>query len=1134
MTEETRSKTDELLERRRQRLERLAAKRAAANSPSISSSVMEKPSSKDSLPKVEDDNKSVDEKQETTENEILSLEKLMQSVVDTNKDDMAEVKLDEDSDNKLSLNISSPLSSSNSGLLSPIKEGEKKESRSQLRSSDSSRRSSQSSSPSQRRTSRSSLRSDDDSKSTGRRRSARNSEILERSERERERRERERERDNEKDRDSFSRRRSTRNSDISDKDSDRNRERDRERRRQSRSQQLSDILASASANGIISKSDSKSSSERRRSRMEDIELKLQEVRNRRESKNLKRNNNEEDSSSSDIDSIRERAKNIINDKENESTYHKEIEEKSKQSIDSPELIALRNRISRLVHNDTDEEAVSSPRQKRQSALNNDDIDPKIKALLSKRSSLDASLIKDLPGMGVPDSDRSLLRKSFQFNGNEEIKEVDDSVEYPETKEKSTEIEKSPIKTGLSVDDSANRTPAASPIRTEIKTEIDDKEKETEVIEESHQITALPSPPQEKEDLTRYTEDSQKEESESLTLKNEYDEHEFDGNYKRLNSNNERKQQNSRSVSAKPVSEFMKDDMGPEGEDEFWESMITEFKDYFMDIPSYVLQKIRGGIPHHLRGKVWKVMSGADNNDLDTLYEQLLLEESPFEKQILRDVARTFPHMSMFSERNGEGQHMLFNLMKAYSLYDTEVGYCQGLCFIVGPLLMQRITEKEAFSIFVRLMEETESKPENELEENTEDTRQTRRYAFRSLFTPRMPGVNLMMYQFDYFLKTYLPALYGHLLRHNVVSTMYASQWFLTIFAYNFPLPLVFRIFDILFAEGPGVTILRFSFAILRRNQSRLLEMESFEELLEFLKGNKIFEIYGEGRDAHNDVVNDAMSMCNIICETELRKLRQEFERTDDGNQVANHGGEMELLSARMTLRELRQQRNYDHNLIEELKTQIEVLSEEVNEARRDVDPLRDENESLRVQCHELKELLTNEDRRLQSIWEDTVRKIEQENARLKFQLQKAENQLIDAKVLMANMEDEKDMLINSIRILKNTFGANEVTQALNAHMQANKSKNSSQHSLRRSDSLTSNRSNRSNRSQQQGNSSSGGWFNNVSNAISSYMEQRQSHSNATSTTGNTESINMEMNEEPVSEVQDTQQQASRWKFGWNK
>jgi len=126
---------------------------------------------------------------------------------------------------------------------------------------------------------------------------------------------------------------------------------------------------------------------------------------------------------------------------------------------------------------------------------------------------------------------------------------------------------------------------------------------------------------------------------------------------------------------------------------------------------------------------------------------------------------------------------------------------------------------------------------------------------------------------------------------------------------------------------------------------------------------------------------------------------------------------------------------------------------------------------------------------------------------------------------MANMEDEKDMLINTIEILKNTFGANEVRQAINTvNMMNNSKNNNSQHSLRRSDSVA---STRSNRSQQQGN---GGWFNNVSNAISNYMD-RQSHTNG-STTGSVE--NMELNEEPISEVQDNQQQASRWKFGWNK
>jgi len=323
-------------------------------------------------------------------------------------------------------------------------------------------------------------------------------------------------------------------------------------------------------------------------------------------------------------------------------------------------------------------------------------------------------------------------------------------------------------------------------------------------------------------------------------------------------------------------------------------------------------------------------------------------------------------------------------------------------------------------------------------------------------------------------------------------------------------------------------------------------METFEELLEFLKGNKIFEIYGEGRDAHNDVVNDAMSMCSIISDSELVRLRQEYERTDDAKQFANHGGEMELLSARMTIRELRQQRTYDHNLIEELKTQIEILSEEINEARRDVDPLRDENESLRIQCHELKELLTNEDKRLQSIWEDTVHKIEQENAKLQRQLQQTESQLIDAKVLMANMEDEKDMLRNSIEVLKNAFGVNEVRQALNNYMNSN-SRSGSQISIHRSrsDSINSNRSGEKSLSGLGSTSLSNlsnnasHWFNNVSNAISSgisnYMEKNQKGTGKEDSSSNSSSVvNMGMHDEPAASEGEPAQNQSRWKFGWSK
>lgn len=60
----------------------------------------------------------------------------------------------------------------------------------------------------------------------------------------------------------------------------------------------------------------------------------------------------------------------------------------------------------------------------------------------------------------------------------------------------------------------------------------------------------------------------------------------------------------------------------------------------------------------------------------------------FAQVIRRDIARTYPEHDFFKEKDGLGQESLFNVMKAYSLHDREVGYCQGSAFIVGLLLMQ--------------------------------------------------------------------------------------------------------------------------------------------------------------------------------------------------------------------------------------------------------------------------------------------------------------------------------------------------------------------------------------------------------------------------------------------------------------
>ena len=63
-------------------------------------------------------------------------------------------------------------------------------------------------------------------------------------------------------------------------------------------------------------------------------------------------------------------------------------------------------------------------------------------------------------------------------------------------------------------------------------------------------------------------------------------------------------------------------------------------------------------------------------------------QSACEKVIRRDIARTYPEHDFFKKKDGVGQEALFNVMKAYSIHDREVGYCQGSAFIVGLLLMQ--------------------------------------------------------------------------------------------------------------------------------------------------------------------------------------------------------------------------------------------------------------------------------------------------------------------------------------------------------------------------------------------------------------------------------------------------------------
>ncbi|OXU18060.1 hypothetical protein TSAR_005564, partial [Trichomalopsis sarcophagae] len=258
--------------------------------------------------------------------------------------------------------------------------------------------------------------------------------------------------------------------------------------------------------------------------------------------------------------------------------------------------------------------------------------------------------------------------------------------------------------------------------------------------------------------------------------------------------------------------------------EVWDLLVSKESRISTKCDSQMLlQAIKQGVPRGKRGEVWQFLAEQfcmkqpplDTRDFpnyNTPYELLLKQLTSQQHAILIDLGRTFPNHPYFSSPLGPGQLALFNLLKAYSLLDHEVGYCQGLSFVAGVLLLH-MSEDLAFFLLRHLMF---------------------RRGLRKLYLPDMAALQLHLYQLSRLLHDRLPAIYNHFDKHEVSPTLYAAPWLLTLFASQFPLGFVTRVFDLLFLESSEV-IFRVALALLEEHQDQLLCCDSFEEIMEYLK-----------------------------------------------------------------------------------------------------------------------------------------------------------------------------------------------------------------------------------------------------------------------------------------------------------
>ncbi|KAM9352071.1 uncharacterized protein ABDE67_006931 [Symphorus nematophorus] len=250
--------------------------------------------------------------------------------------------------------------------------------------------------------------------------------------------------------------------------------------------------------------------------------------------------------------------------------------------------------------------------------------------------------------------------------------------------------------------------------------------------------------------------------------------------------------------------------------EKWLKMVKNWDKYRNS--EKLVKRVYKGIPLQLRGQAWALLLDIEKVKQDNMgkYEKMKQQARSFSteiKQIDLDVNRTFRNHIMFMDRFGVKQQALFHVLAAYSVYNTEVSYCQGMSQIAAILLMY-LNEEDAFWALSQLL--TNSK-----------------HAMHGFFIPGFPKLQRFQAQHELILSKMLPKLKKHLDKEQMTTGIYSTKWFLQCFIDRTPFTLTLRLWDIYILEGEKM-LNAMAYTTFKLHKKRLQKLQ-LEELREFLQ-----------------------------------------------------------------------------------------------------------------------------------------------------------------------------------------------------------------------------------------------------------------------------------------------------------
>lgn len=295
----------------------------------------------------------------------------------------------------------------------------------------------------------------------------------------------------------------------------------------------------------------------------------------------------------------------------------------------------------------------------------------------------------------------------------------------------------------------------------------------------------------------------------------------------------------------------------------WLVMIRAWDETIKKQADLVKRRVRKGVPDSLRGNVWPSFTGSNilRQRHEGLYTELLEMDSAFTEVIRRDIHRTFPEHVFFradGSTGSAGKESLYNVLKAYSIHDADVGYTQGMGFIVGIFLMY-VSEEESFWMLNCLL-------------------RSEKWQLHGMWAPGFPLLMQWYWVLNELMREHCPKLLRHMEEQGIVVSMYATQWFMTLFAAVLPYDATLRIFDIITHEGTKI-MFRVAIWLLRRREKEILQCE-FDTIMETI--NEL------DQDASTDSLVEAWLAVNIT-NKQIQRLMDAWVNPKDSNSRVGNG-----------------------------------------------------------------------------------------------------------------------------------------------------------------------------------------------------------------------------------------------------